>query len=81
MKIDIRPIHIVLKDGTVLDCVIYKNGNKGELPIQDFDKVCEILESDSSIHFQTRTINGHTHTSNIESYTVYEDGLRHLYSY
>lgn len=81
MKLDIRPIHLVLKDGTILDCVIYKTGNKGELPIQDYDKVCEILSSENIIYFQTKMINGRTHTSNIDNYIVYEDGLKHLYSY
>ena len=39
MKCAIKPIHVVLKDGTELNCVIYETDSKGETPILDLNRI------------------------------------------
>lgn len=83
MKYDIKPIHVILKDGTALDCVIYETDGKGELPILDINKIDNKFGKDGKgihdyIYFQTEMINGKFHPMNVERYIVFENGLETL---
>lgn len=61
-----------LKDnrGMIKDCVIYEKDERGQLPIQDKDKLNEVINSDKAIPFQNRHMSGTTYFENIEEYLI-----------
>jgi hypothetical protein len=61
-----------LKDnkGMIKDCVVYEKDEKGQLPIQDKDKLNEVINSNSCILFQNRCVSGKTYLENIEEYLI-----------
>jgi len=74
-------IKIWLKDGTYLDCVIYENGESGQLPITHHNRIhfkfLKIVNhenfKDGLIHFQSAMINGKLHANNVVHYEIYEE--------
>lgn len=70
-------LNVILKDGTLLKCVIFETGLPGELPIKDHGRINYLFdqkyrEEKSYINFQTEMINGKFHPNNVLSYEILE---------
>lgn len=70
-----KPMLVVdfkLKDnkGIIKDCVVYEKDERGQLPIQDKEKLNEVINSDKAIPFQNRCTSGKTYFENIEEYLI-----------
>lgn len=65
-------VDLKLKDnkGMLKDCVVYEKDERGQLPIQDKDKLNEIINSNKYIAFQNRYVSGKTYFENIEEYLI-----------
>jgi len=70
-------IKVILSNGTVLNCCIYETGEIGQYPITNRNKINAMFnqfgEKKAFINFQTETINGKFHPSNVVSYEVTEE--------
>jgi hypothetical protein len=65
-------VNLVLKDnkGIIKHCNIYENDKAGEPPIQDKDKIKEIIENHNYFHFQNKCVNGKTSVSGLKEYVI-----------
>lgn len=73
-KKGVNMIRVELKDGTILNCSIYETGKQGEYPILNYYRIeylFSLTGTNDYINFQTETIQGKFHPSNIVHYTIH----------